>query len=74
MQVNNVSSINMKSHGSGSSLINAGNTGVVAAVGLTAAALTSLSKNKSIQKSHKYFGLVALVAMIAHYFKVTGKG
>lgn len=63
----------MKSHGNGGSLINAGNTGAVAAAGLTVAALTSLSKNKSIQKSHKYFGLVALVAMIAHYFKVTGK-
>lgn len=73
MQVNNVPSINMKSHGSGGSAINAGTTGVVAAVGLTAAALTSLSKNKTIQRSHKYFGLVALVAMIAHYFKVTSK-
>lgn len=74
MQVNNVSSINMKSHGSGGSVINAGNTGAVAAVGLTAAALTSLSKNNTIRKSHKYFGLVALVAMIAHYFKVTDRG
>lgn len=73
MQIQNVSSINMKSHGSGESAINAGNTGVVAAVGLTAAALTSFSKNSTLRKSHKYFGLVALIAMIAHFFKVSDK-
>lgn len=71
MQVNNVSSINMKGHGSGGSAINAGNTGVVAAVGLTAAALTSLSKNNTLRKSHKIFGLIAVAAMLAHIWLVT---
>lgn len=75
MQIQNINSINMKGHGSDSGFsINAKNTGYVAVGGLTLATLASFSKNKTLHKSHKYFGLVALIAMIAHYLKVTGRG
>lgn len=70
MSISNISSINMQGHRSDSKL-NAQNTGVVGAVGLTAAALASMSKNKTLHKSHKYFGLIGLAAMITHVWLVT---
>lgn len=70
MYINTISSINMQGRRNNSG-VNAGNTGAVAALGLTAAAVTAFSKNKNWRRSHKYFGLIALVAMVAHVWKVT---
>lgn len=72
MQIQNISSINMKGHGSTSgSVINAKSTGYTAVAGLGLATLASFSKNKTIHKSHRYFGLVGFAAMLAHVWIVT---
>lgn len=70
MQINSICSINMQGRRDRST-VNAQNTGVVAAVGLTAAALASMSNNKTLHTSHKYFGVIGLAAMAAHVWLVT---
>lgn len=65
MQVNNVSTINMQSQKK-RSWFNAPNMGYISAAGMGLAALTSMSKNPTIHKSHKTFGLIALAALVAH--------
>lgn len=72
MQIQNINSINMKGHGGGSgSMINATSTGYTAVAGLGLATLASFSKNKTLHKSHKYFGLIGFAAMLAHVWIVT---
>lgn len=70
MQVSGISAINMKAQQK-SSLTNAPNMGYIAAAGMGLAALTSMSKNKTIHKSHKYFAIISLAAMVAHIFLVS---
>jgi len=70
MLVSNINLINMKARQK-NSMINAKSTGIVAATGIGLAALASLSKNKTIHKSHKTLAIIALVAMLIHIFKVT---
>lgn len=65
MQIQRVNSINMQGQKKGS-WFNAPNLGYVSAAGMGLAALTSMSKNPTIHKSHKTFGLIAVAAMLAH--------
>jgi hypothetical protein len=73
MSVNSISSINMQGQKKGS-WFDAPNLGYVSAAGMGLAALTSMSKNKTIHKSHKTFAIIALAAMLAHILKVTSRG
>lgn len=66
MQIQSVNSINMQGQQKRRSWFNAPNMGYVSAAGMGLAALTSMSKNKTIHKSHKTFGLIAVAAMLAH--------
>lgn len=70
MPIQSVNSINMQGQQKRGSWFNAPNMGYVSAAGMGLAALTSMSKNKTIHKSHKTFGLIALAALVAHIWLV----
>lgn len=66
MPIQNINSINMQGQKKRGSWFNARNMGYVSAASMSLAALASMSKNKTIHKSHKTFGLIALAALVAH--------
>lgn len=74
MQIQKINSINMQGQQKRGSWFNAPNTGYISAAGMGLAALTSMSKNKTIHKSHKTFGVIALAAFVAHIIKVKDRG
>lgn len=70
MPVNSVSSININNKRK-RPLINAKSTGYVAAAGMGLTALSAMTKDKTIRKSHKIFALISLAAMLAHIYLVS---
>lgn len=54
-------------------LINAKNTGYIAATSMGLAILSGMSNNKTIKQSHKFFAGTSFAAMITHMYIVLAR-